>query len=88
MLKTKKAPVAILLTVLLLCMALLPNAAAATTEQKVEVTTMRDSSSKTYKRSDGSYEWVGYAEDVHYLDKPRLDQAFDMFLMPLQILCV
>ena len=33
-----------------------------------EVISMREANSKTYQLSDGSYQYVGYAEDIHYAD--------------------
>ncbi|MDP2892493.1 MAG: hypothetical protein Q8O09_05085, partial [Bacillota bacterium] len=65
----------IVLVLLLICTAVSvstpQNALAATDEpQKVrEITELRESDSKTYQLSDGTYEWVGYPEDVHYLDQ-------------------
>lgn len=43
----------------------------------MEVLELRDSRSKTYKLSDGSYEWVGYAQDVHYRDPKGKYQEID-----------
>lgn len=34
--------------------------------EPVEITALRESNSKTYMLPDGSYQYVGYAEDVHY----------------------
>ncbi|MFA5676192.1 MAG: DNRLRE domain-containing protein [Christensenellales bacterium] len=78
-----------LLTLMLLCIAFLfkplQEAQAASEPEVVdnnairvtEVLDLRDSRSKTYKLSDGSYEWVGYAQDVHYRDQKGKYQQID-----------
>jgi hypothetical protein len=42
-----------------------------------EITELRDTTSKTYELADGSREWVGYAEAVHYKDSSGLFQEID-----------
>lgn len=66
---------------LLLCLALMlpftPPAAAETISaeasvndltEKTEILSKRDAYSKTYRLSDGTYQYVGYAEPIHYKD--------------------
>lgn len=52
-------------------------AAAADEPPRVEITELRDSTSKTYQLSDGRYEWVGYPEAIHYLDSSGAFQDID-----------
>ena len=40
----------------------------------IEITELRESNSKTFRLSDGSYQYVCYAEDVHYR---KADGSFD-----------
>ncbi len=42
-----------------------------------EIVSMRKANSKTYVLSDGSYQYVGYAEDVHYSDSNGKLQEID-----------
>ena len=83
MLSSGKKIISIVLTLLLLCSTVLMvtsmSAMAASNEsQRVgEVTELRESNSKTYQLSNGEYEWVGYQEDIHYLDQNGKYQEID-----------
>lgn len=65
----------VILTLLVICM-LVSNMAYASekdneivetnAERMEEVVDLRDATSKTYKMSDGSMQWVGYSDDIHY----------------------
>ena len=37
-------------------------------ERLYEIEELREKSSKTYQLADGNYQYVGYAEDIHYED--------------------
>ena len=41
---------------------------AGSVNEKTEVVSMRDTYSKTYLLPDGSYQYVAYAEPIHYKD--------------------
>ncbi len=80
MFKHHRKPIAVILLLLLFCVASFPDvpvAATAQEQEKIELVELRDSSSKTYYVSEGTYEWVGYAEDVHYLDENGDYQEID-----------
>ncbi len=70
-----KKVVTIMLCMLLILSISAPSSAAETTSrtsdptaEKVEIITKRDAYGKTYQLSDGSYQYVAYAQPIHYLD--------------------
>ena len=73
--KSYKNPLTILLVmVILFCITGFTQAETSMTghmepERVGELTELRESNSKTYLLSDGTLQWVGYAEDIHYLDQ-------------------
>ena len=71
--KTKKTFIVLLLAFVLLLQTIGTFVAgqpsyADSGEPPVEVETLRTENSKTYQLSDGSYHYVGFADDVHYRD--------------------
>lgn len=69
--KTKKTLIVLLLTFVLLLQTTGAFAAgqpsyADSEKPPVEIETLRTENSKTYQLSDGSYQYVGFAEDIHY----------------------
>ena len=44
------------------------NIGTAEPTRSAEITSMREKNAKTYEMSDGSYQCVVYAEDIHYED--------------------
>ena len=73
MFRCYKRRISLLLAFTLLCSTFLfgtyPVAQTTIEPQRlIEIIGLRDSSSKTYQLSDGTFEWVGYTEDIHYKD--------------------
>ena len=71
--KTKKTLIVLLLTFVLLFQTTGTFVAgqpsyADSSEPPVEIEMLRTENSKTYQLSDGSYQYVGFADDVHYRD--------------------
>ncbi len=62
-----------------------PQSASASTEEPQavrELNELRESNSKTFLLSNGNYEWVGYTEDVHYLDRNGAYQEISNKVIP------
>lgn len=73
----RKTPLLKIIAVLLICLFGIQSTgfAASTSdtvvsahEKEVELVELRTTDSKTYRLSDGTFRYVGYAEDVHYKD--------------------
>ena len=70
-----KKTIAIMLSLVLILSVSAPSSAAENasqtsnpTAEKVEIISQRDAYGKTYMLSDGSYQYVAYAQPIHYLD--------------------